>query len=73
MRAPERSKSGTYSCADPYRDSGRGNLAEDIEDEFFWNLEVNIPALEHAGFVTSIKRFSQLSWGLEARKVSAQS
>ena len=42
-------------------------FADDIEDEFFWDLELARVALDGLGFTTTSERFSTLSWGLVAR------
>lgn len=49
-----------------YRASGRSELADDIEDEFFWNVETAVKALEQLDFTVRTKRFSELSWGIAA-------
>ena len=51
-----------------YTQSGRAELAEDIQDEFFWNLETCQSALVKLGFVLERRRFSELSWGVLCRK-----
>ena len=47
-----------------YRETGAGELADEIEEEFFWNLEHCKVALAAAGFAVEAKRFSELSWGV---------
>lgn len=49
-----------------YRDSGCAALAGEIESEFFWDLELDTRALRNAGFRTQSRRFSELSWGVQA-------
>lgn len=41
----------------------------DIKDEFFWDLDNALNQLEKLGFLTVVKRFSELSWGLAAIKI----
>jgi len=48
--------------------SGRKGVAQDIEEEFFWDLAVDRLALDEAGFSIEIKRFSDLSWAFAAQK-----
>lgn len=48
--------------------SGREKLAEEIEDEFFWNVESTTKLLQRLGFQVITKKFSELSWGIAARK-----
>ena len=49
------------------RASNQLELVEEIEDEFFWNLESAVAELEGVGFQVKTERFSELSWGLAAR------
>jgi putative AdoMet-dependent methyltransferase len=42
------------------------DVAEAIETEFFWTLDDCVPAIERLGFAVSLRRFSDLSWGLQA-------
>ena len=51
-----------------YRSSGQSDLAQDIEDEFFWDLEVDQQTLRDAGFALETRQFSDLSRGLCARR-----
>ena len=51
---------------DGYRAAGRDALVADIEDEFFWNLADDVPALEAAGFTVRTWRVSELAWGVRA-------
>lgn len=46
------------------------DLLEDFEDEFYWNLETDGVALRSAGFSLESKQFSDLSWGIRARKLT---
>lgn len=50
------------------RASGREELASDIEEEFFWNMDTAITELQAIGFSTHVKRFSELSFGISAAK-----
>jgi putative AdoMet-dependent methyltransferase len=50
------------------RRSGQEELADDIEDEFFWDVELALDQLQALGFAVQAKQFSALSWGLAARK-----
>jgi len=54
---------------DEYRNNDQGELADDIEDEFFWDIEHAVGALSKTGF-RNIKpqRFSGLSWGIVCNK-----
>lgn len=51
-----------------YRRSDRRELAVEIEDEFFWDLEGATRSLRNLGFALEVERFSTLSWGIDARK-----
>jgi hypothetical protein len=44
----------------------RPDVAEAIEQEFFWLIEDSVAELERLDFVVSTKRFSDLSWGILA-------
>ena len=50
------------------RRSGQEELAEDIEDEFFWDVELALDKLQVLGLQASAKQFSELSWGIVAHK-----
>ncbi len=50
-----------------YRTHGRSELADAIEDEFFWNVETAVKTLEQLDFAVETRRFSELSWGIAAR------
>lgn len=52
---------------DKYIASGNIKLVEEIQEEFFWNLDAIVPELHRIGFDLQIKRFSELSWGIAAR------
>lgn len=47
-----------------YRACGRGELADDIEDEFFWDLSEAVAHLEALGFEVEKRRFSELGFGI---------
>lgn len=49
-----------------YRSTGNEDLAEKIEDEFFWNLDETLGVLTSLGFETVSRQFSELSWGVQA-------
>jgi putative AdoMet-dependent methyltransferase len=51
-----------------YREQGRMDIVEDIEDEFFWLVSQADLLLGVFGFQTEVKRFSDLSWGIAATK-----
>jgi putative AdoMet-dependent methyltransferase len=51
-----------------YQDEGRFDVAQDIQDEFFWFVDQANDSLTKLGFETEIKRFSDLSWGIAAQK-----
>ncbi|MEK6706316.1 MAG: class I SAM-dependent methyltransferase [Bdellovibrionota bacterium] len=51
-----------------YRSSGQSGLVDDIEDEFFWDLESDTRALKACGFDVKTKKFSDLSWGVLATR-----
>ena len=50
------------------RSKGESDLADEIEDEFFWNVEETIGELVGLGFRVTKKRFSRLSWGICAER-----
>lgn len=50
------------------REQGNNELADDIEDEFFWEIDRSLEGLRNVGFeVCPPVAFSDLSWGLAAR------
>ena len=49
------------------RDAGNTELAEEIEDEFFWDRESAVTQLRDADFEVETRRFSELSSGVVAR------
>lgn len=69
--SPPDRDTGSLSSAVEGRDfqgfEGNLELAEVVEDEFFWDLEGATRCLVDLGFTVTRKRFSQLSWGVAAR------
>lgn len=53
------------------RETRRLELADEIEGEFFWNLEAAVAELHSTGFCVSTQRFSELSFGMSARPEQA--
>lgn len=52
-----------------YRDNNQAELADDIEDEFFWDLDHACASLSKSGFQNiTTRRFSDLSWGMVCNK-----
>jgi putative AdoMet-dependent methyltransferase len=54
-----------------YRASGDASqvaLADDIEDEFFWDVAEALAQLRELGFSVEAQRFSALSWGIAATR-----
>jgi putative AdoMet-dependent methyltransferase len=51
-----------------YRQEGRLGLVADFDEEFFWFVDQATDILTMLGFETEVKRFSDLSWGIVARK-----
>jgi putative AdoMet-dependent methyltransferase len=49
---------------DDYRKTGRGELADDVEDEFFWDVSTAVAGLEALGLEVETRRFSELGWGI---------
>ena len=49
---------------DAYRASGRAELADDIEDEYFWDVSSAVAGFEALGLDIETRRFSELSWGI---------
>ena len=54
-----------------YRAKGDGSTADAIEEEFFWFVDETSAALEEVGLTVSIKRFSDLSFGILCEKGDA--
>jgi putative AdoMet-dependent methyltransferase len=50
------------------RNTARAELADAIEDEFFWNVESACQHLRRLGLDPNTRRFSDLSWGIAATK-----
>jgi putative AdoMet-dependent methyltransferase len=42
------------------------DVAQAIEEEFFWLVDESVAALQDLGFAVSTRRFSDLSWGILA-------
>ncbi|MBV9877700.1 MAG: class I SAM-dependent methyltransferase [Verrucomicrobia bacterium] len=53
-----------------YLTKGDRATAEGIRDEFFWSLDTAIADLQRLGFKVNTKRFSDLSYGVIARKAN---
>jgi putative AdoMet-dependent methyltransferase len=51
-----------------YSKKGLEDVAEAIEEEFFWDLEASTQKLESIGFVVDSTQFSDLSFGIVAKK-----
>jgi putative AdoMet-dependent methyltransferase len=51
-----------------YRSQSDTRTAQAIEEEFFWSIDATKADLIVLGFQVEIKRFSDLSWGVVARK-----
>ncbi|HYZ71496.1 MAG TPA: class I SAM-dependent methyltransferase [Chthoniobacterales bacterium] len=51
-----------------YLAKGDRATAQAISEEFFWSLDTAIADLKRLGFQTRVKRFSDLSYGVIARK-----
>jgi putative AdoMet-dependent methyltransferase len=54
-----------------YLTEGDQATAQAINEEFFWSLDTAIGGLERLGFDVRVRRFSDLSYGVIARKVSS--
>jgi len=54
-----------------YCASGQHDVAEAIEEEWFWYVDTAIAGLNRLGFETTQRRFSDLSWGISATKPHA--
>ncbi|MBN1995277.1 MAG: class I SAM-dependent methyltransferase [Anaerolineae bacterium] len=55
--------------AQKFQNEGRPDVVADFADEFFWFVDQANASLTGLGFETEIKRFSDLSWGIAARKL----
>lgn len=51
-----------------YRAAGQEDVAESIEEEWFWLLDEDVAAMEEAGFAVTVQRFSDLSFGVLVEK-----
>jgi putative AdoMet-dependent methyltransferase len=51
-----------------YRTAGQEDVAESIEEEFFWRLDACVADLEEIGFSVTVKRFSEFSFGVLIEK-----
>lgn len=51
-----------------FRASGHPDVASDMDDEFLWWMEPSAAALRDLGLDVQTERFSELSWGIAARK-----
>jgi putative AdoMet-dependent methyltransferase len=51
-----------------YLTKGDAKTAQAIEEEFFWSIDAAKTDLIELGFQVATKRFSDLSWGIVARK-----
>jgi putative AdoMet-dependent methyltransferase len=60
------SAEGRAEILKAYVAADKKELVTDIEDEFFWNLEIDNKVLTDAGFNIQPRRFSELSWGFVA-------
>ncbi|HEX8684627.1 MAG TPA: class I SAM-dependent methyltransferase [Ardenticatenaceae bacterium] len=54
--------------AERFREQGHTDVADDIEEEFFWFVTQADVLLGVLGLDTEVKRFSDLSWGIAAKK-----
>ena len=51
-----------------YLTKGDAYTAQAIEEEFFWSIDMAVRDLIELGFQVETKRFSDLTWGVAARK-----
>jgi len=56
------------STVQRFRASGQHDVAEAIEEEWFWYVDTAVAGLSRLGFETAQRRFSDLSWGITATK-----
>ena len=54
-----------------YLARGDQATAQGMSEEFFWSLDTAIPDLERLGFRVRVERFSDLSYGVIARKTTS--
>lgn len=52
-----------------FRHSAYPDVADDIDEEFFWLVDTAKAGLSAQGFAVEVKRFSTLSWGIAAVKM----
>ncbi|MBN1218705.1 MAG: class I SAM-dependent methyltransferase [Anaerolineae bacterium] len=52
-----------------FQSEGHLDVIADFDDEFFWFVDKAIDALTKLGFTTETRQFSDLSWGIVARKL----
>lgn len=62
------SEAAATSQLELYRSRGDGELADEIADEFFWRLDGDLAALRGVGLEPTVRRFSELSWGICCRR-----
>lgn len=62
------SEAAADTLKEQFRTAGQGWVAEAMDEEFFWDLSRCLPLLERQGFEVTTRRFSTLSWGIEARR-----
>jgi SAM-dependent methyltransferase len=53
-----------------YAANGDAKTAQDIKEEFFWLIDAAVADLSQLGFLVKTRRFSDLSHGIVAEKVS---
>jgi putative AdoMet-dependent methyltransferase len=49
-----------------YREMNKIDVAQAIQEEFFWFVDSAVQELREIGFQTDVQRFSDLSWGIAA-------
>ena len=54
-----------------FRASETPDVAEDIDEEFFWYVDSAVERLSALGLDVDVKRFSTLSWGIVGRQCRA--
>jgi putative AdoMet-dependent methyltransferase len=60
------SASAKQRAAKQYRNAGSNDVADAIDQEFFWLLDECVADLTGLGFKVATRRFSDLSWGIRA-------
>jgi putative AdoMet-dependent methyltransferase len=63
-----RNQEEKVSKTQEYLTKGDAKTAQAIEEEFFWSIDAAKMNLIELGFQVETKRFSDLSWGVAARK-----